>query len=303
MKRSASVWPVLLLFILLSCKKEKITVPDNRAPYYDQIPTVLIENYVNRIFIDLIGREPLDDEMELEVSRLREQHLSFGSRKSLINKLQSDTSYREGDLSYKQAYYHRFYEMCKVRLLEGASDAIFYEEIGNINFSILADSLEGDSLNMEVSKAERSRLEKVLACKNGYMTDSISVNEVLARMLDNQIYDKINMNTFNFINASFDDLFFRFPTNWEFQNSYDMIEFNTSAHVLGVSGQNKGDYIQILTRSREFYQGMITWAYVTLLARYPSSNEVAAEMKDFYSTGNFQDVQLHIMIKDEYANF
>lgn len=304
MKRLYTLLPVcLLLCFLVACKKEQITIPDNRAPHYSEIPTVLIENYVNRIFIDLIGREPLDVEMEEEVPRLREQHLSMESRRTLISKLQNDTIYREGDISYKHAYYQRFYDLCKARFLEGASDGVFYELISNLDFGILVDSLNGDSLSMEVRKADRARLEKVLASKQEYMLDSIDITEMMGRMLDNQIYDQINMNTFNFINASFNDLFFRFPTNYEFLNSYGMIETGTPGVVFGVSGQNKGDFIDILTHSRECYEGLITWGYVTLLARYPNSAEVAALMAGFYPTGNFQEVQLTIMIKDEYANF
>ena len=75
----------------------------------------MLENYVNRLYIDLIGREPLDDEMERDVLYLRDNDVSFGSRDSLILKLQSDTLFIEGDSSYKKAYFHRTYEMLKVR--------------------------------------------------------------------------------------------------------------------------------------------------------------------------------------------
>ena len=34
------------------------------------------------------------------------------------------------------------------------------------------------------------------------------------------------MNTFNFVNAAFDNLLFRYPTQNEFNNSYFMIEDN-----------------------------------------------------------------------------
>ena len=56
-------------------------------------------------------------------------------------------------------------------------------------------------------------------------TESIEIDEVTQRMLYNAVYDEINMNSFNFINATFDDLFFRFPTQAEFDDAYEVVEF------------------------------------------------------------------------------
>ena len=89
-KTAFTIGVILLLF---SCKKDPIIISINDAPYYDEIPTTLVEFYVNRLFIDLIGREPLDEEMENEVAFLRAYDLSMEGRDSLIVKLQTDTNY------------------------------------------------------------------------------------------------------------------------------------------------------------------------------------------------------------------
>ena len=85
----------LKYFLIILCffpvKKKGELIGGNNAPYYDEVPTILLENYVNRLYIDLIGREPLDDEMERDVLYLRDNDVSYGSRDSLILKLQSDT--------------------------------------------------------------------------------------------------------------------------------------------------------------------------------------------------------------------
>ena len=121
----------LIILCFFSCEKERELIGGNNAPYYDEVPTILLENYVNRLYIDLIGREPLDDEMERDVLYLKNNDVSFGSRDSLILKLQSDTLFIEGDSSYKKAYFHRTYEMLKVRLLEGVSNGVIQQEMGN----------------------------------------------------------------------------------------------------------------------------------------------------------------------------
>ena len=292
------------LLFLTSCKDgSEILVPDNNAPPYDGVPTILVENYINRIYIDLIGREPIDAEMNRDVSALREGDLGVDARVALITRLQSSTEFVEGDSSYKEAYYFRFYELTKARMLEGVSDGEINREIGLINDDILRDSLAGDWVQLQIHKTERQKLLDVLSCLSQYREGEITINEVYGRMLYNSIYDLINMNSINFIRACFDDLFFRLHTLAEFDQSFPIIEYGTSGSILGQPASNKLEYIDVLINSREYHEGMIRWAYKTLLAREPDAAEIDAVMGDFYQNKNYQKVQLDLMVTDEYANF
>lgn len=286
-----------------SCKNDVELIPDNDAPYYDNIPDVLIENYINRIYIDLLGREPLDAEMNAELSFLKESDLSFEARRKLIVKLQTDTVFIEGDLSYEIAYYHRQYEVIKVRMIEGASAAQIGEQMGPISFGIYVDSMNGNFVGMENGKQELKKYQDLLDAEWQYRDSMITINEVYRRMMFNGIYDVINMNTFNFINATFDNLFFRFPTQYEFYTGYNMVESNTSGILYGQSGQNKDDYLNILVSSREFYEGLIIFEYRNLLARDPKTNETIKLIQDLAQTRNLLLVQQEIMITNEYAHF
>ena len=136
-----------------------------------------------------------------------------------------------------------------------------------------------------------------------YYHGEIEINEMCRRMIFNPVYDNINMNTFNFVNAAFDNLLFRYPTEYEFDQVYTMIDDNTAQIVLGSSGNNKEDFTYIICDSREFYQGMIIWTYNTLLARNPTSVEVDLLMNDFYFSHDYQWLQRQIMKTDEYAHF
>ena len=293
-----------LFFTLLisSCKKDDV-IPGNDAPYYGKIPTILLENYVNRIYIDLIGREPLDIEMINDVQYLRDGDVSLESRDALLYKIQYDTTYIEGDSSYKLAYFHRMYEMLKVRLLEGASNAYISEDLNNHYQNYVVDSINGDMLNAYKRLLNYHKLNDVVESEADYYYNKIEINEVHRRMIYNSVYDNINMNTFNFVNAAFDNLLFRFPTQYEFNETYTMINDNTSQIVLGSSGNNKEDFTHIICNSREFYSGVIIWAYVTLLAREPSTKEVDYLMQKFYDDHDFQWIQRQIMQTDEYAHF
>jgi hypothetical protein len=119
----------------------------------------------------------------------------------------------------------------------------------------------------------------------------------------NSIYDEINMNTFNFINASFDDSFFRFPTETELENAFPTIEFNGAGVLFGQSISTKSDYLLVLTTSSEFREGMIRWCYRNLLARDAESFEVVALLPVFNNGFDTKLVQQHILISDEYAGF
>ena len=294
---------LFLIFLFLSCKKDPEVIPNNNAPYYNEIPTILLENYVNRVYIDLLGREPLDQEMEQDVQFLRDHDVSIGSRDTLLYKLQFDTAYVPGDSSYKYAYFHRMYEMFKVRLIEGASNSYISNELGNHYLNYINDSVNGNMLDANNKLRQYNILNDVLKSEHQYYDGEIEINEVHRRMIYNSVYDQINMNTFNFINAAFDNLLFRYPTQYEFDEVYKMIEDNTAQIVLGSSGNNKEGFTYIICDTKEFYEGVIIWAYGTLLARIPTTEETDLLMNSFYFDNDFQWVQRQIMKTDEYAHF
>lgn len=293
----------LVAFVFLaSCKKDEY-IGDNNAPYYDGIPTVKVENYVNRLFIDLLGREPLDTEMAAEVATLKANKLSFEARESLITRLQTDTNFVAGDSSYFIAYHVRLYNLFKFRLLEGASDSEIDFYLGLAQNDVNADSIGGDSLSMQMAKMRVTRLKAVKNIPFDYRKGVIDIRTVYARLLYNDVYDFINMNSFNFVRASFNDLFARFPTDNEFNSAYAMVESNTPNILFGQPGQNKGDMVQILINSNEFKEGLIRWCYKTFLAREAETNEVYGLITDFNTTLDFQKLQREILKTDEYANF
>ena len=292
-----------IILVLFSCKKDDVLIGNNDAPYYGGVPTVLVEFYVNRVFIDLIGREPFDEEMENEVAFLRSYDLSMEGRDSLIIKLQTDTTYIPGDSSYKFAYYHRMYEILKVRMIEGASNAEINQYSSNAYQRYVVDSLAGEMQDANKRLLDYHNLQDVIKSELQYYNGIIGIKDMHRRMIFNAVYDEINMNVFNYINAVFDNLLFRYPTLFEFDESYKMISDNTPQILLGQSGQSKYDFADIVCDSRGFYEGVIQWAYLTLLARVPTSKEVDKLMNKFYYDYDFQYIQRQIMVSDEYAHF
>jgi len=190
----------------------------------------------------------------------------------------------EGDTSYQRAYYQHLYDLTKIRCLEGVADSRVPEFFGN-------------------SDEEDERLEAILTTRIDLQEGRIQLSEAFARMVHNKIYDAINMNSFNFVNATFDNLFWRFPSNAEFSAGFEMVENETPQMILGQSGQNKEDYVRILSESREMFEGLIIWSYQQLLSRRPKSAETSTLLDDFVSHRDIRLIQQFIMVSDEYANF
>jgi hypothetical protein len=298
------IYILFLIFLSVGCKKEtSLLIEDNRIANPYTVSTIKVRNYVNKLFIDLLGRTPTDEEKERETSLLQDASLSMDARRKLIHKLQSDTTFIEGDSSYKIAYYNRIYNLCKARLLEGADDSEFSQRIGNLNFAVTIARLEGDSVRVFRSLYEIEKNKAVLDSRIALRNGDISINQMYARMLNNSIYDVINMNSFNFINASFDDLFDRFPTQEEFNSAYPIIENNEGNIFWGVYIDNKFDYCKTLTSGTAFNEGLIQWTYLNLLGRACSSLELFNRLQEFNSHQNYQLIQEKILQSNEYAQF
>ncbi|MEC7160084.1 MAG: hypothetical protein VXW24_07300, partial [Bacteroidota bacterium] len=107
---------MLGFLVMFGCQEDEVVIiPDNEPPQGQYVSTVQIENYIQRCFIDLLGREALDEEMTFYFNLLKSNELSGESRDAMLLDLQRDTTYREGDSSYRHAYSQRIYSLGKGR--------------------------------------------------------------------------------------------------------------------------------------------------------------------------------------------
>ena len=293
-----------ILFSTGSCKKTTDDLyADNDAPYFDKVPSVKVRNYVNRMFIDLIGREPLDSEMEAETAALMVANVNDSVRTLLITKLMADYTFRDGDTSYALAYHKRIYELGKIRFLEGVSEGQLRDQASIYRQNAISDSLGNNLPGYEENTIKYDEIMNVLLSSSRYQNGSNTLSEQFAAMISCDIYDIINMNTFNFVNACFGDLFFRFPSEAEFNTGFNMVEDNIPGTLFSNTGETKADFIRIMTQSAECRQGVIIWSYNTLLARDPSSQELDLELQKYGVDTDLKALQKRILISDEYGNF
>jgi len=288
---------------MLPACSEDLVVVDGNPPYSTfNVSDIKIANYVNRLYIDLVGREPLDDELTLAVDRLKFGGLKRTIRDSLIRVLMTDTTFRENEYSYKAAYVQNLYNLAKVRCLEGSSDGEIQQRIGVLAFGALQDSLEGN-WDAYYQKQNQIRRNRAVLDSRQALYDGMPYHQMYAFMIDNGVYDVINMNTFNFVRATFDQLLWRLPTEQEFNASFDMIQYNEPEELFGLPGSSKNDYVRILTESNEMLEGMLIWCFQVFMSRAPSPGETVTLLPAYNASRDINWLIAQLLVTDEYANF
>ena len=287
---------LLVSTFFISCKKTEIVhenkiITGNVPPPYQGVTTIQIQNYINKLFIDLIGDEPSDAELTTLTDLLITNNLEEATRITVIE-----------DILAKVAHRSRYWTLTSVRYIGGFDkDYLTNEKALYEYLSVYYKSL-GDTFTSFVMDYEVIRLDRTLTADTDLGTGAITISEYVARFCNNVIYDEINMGTTNFVLACFENMFFRTPTVEELTQSETMV--NGSPATLFLSdGKSKGDFLKIVTGSDEFFQGMAVEAYNFLLARDPETLESNELTEKFKTSNDYKDLYIEICKTDEYAGF
>jgi hypothetical protein len=294
---------VFHLFLAGCTETENIAVKNNQPPNYKGVSTLRVENYVQRMFIDLLGREATETERISFTNQLKLAELHDSCRQRLVNMLMFDTTYRLGDSSYRHAFAQRIYDISKARFLEGASDPSIAQFIGNLNFGITVARLNGDSIGVYRYTDAKTKYFDVLNSRYVFRKRIKDYRNICAVMMNNSIYDGINMNSFNYINAVFDNCFNRNPSEAEFDRSYLIIHYNEPAVIFSRWAANKNEYCDAVVNSDAFHEAQIRWFYYVLLQREATTAEVSKLFHAFYQSHQIEQVIKNVIIGDEYAQF
>lgn len=263
---------------------------NNPAPY-SGVTTTQIQDYINRIYIDLIGREPTDAELTNWTSHLKNNELSADSRGNLINTIQGTPD-----------YFQRFFEIYSGQLLGGVTSDDIQGEIAQYQTFQTNALINGDTLQAQLLGYAIGLIQDVVNANTDYMQNNITINEFFQRMIFNPIFDDINMGSENFVLACFEGLFKRYPTDVELDKSVDIVNGQPRT-IWSTSGTSKEDFVNIVTTVPDFYEGLTIEIYRQLLARNPSSVEMGQGTLELTITGTYQTLQREVMKTDEYAGF
>lgn len=280
---------LLLLFMMSACKKkefENIYVEGNKPlPDYTVDP-IKIESYYNRIYIELLGRKPNNSEATNATALLKNEHFNQSNRTSLIAQIQQSNEYRQRTYSNIKANLLNQLDTAQITLFIG----IFTNALSQPQY---ANSI--DLINYEIARLKR--LQNIPKALEG---DTLDIMEIYRRCVNNYFYDQLNMGTENFVVSTFQHFFDRYPALQELEKGKKMVD-GMSSDLFFEYGTTKNDYVQIIMRSDNFYEGQVRDLYRRYLFREPLTEEMFNESRFFKQDLNYKKLQQRILSSDEYA--
>lgn len=276
---------LLSVFIFMSCTKvEDVIVDGNIHPPDYTIENSTISNYINKLYISTIGREPTDNEFNSDFGVLRNSNLSQESREIVI----------DGILS-KEEYNNNLFKLESANLLNGVDTAMINENVLILQF--LSTTASGiDSIYIHYELERMLEFQSVIEDLNN---ETISNIEMHKRMINNNFYDDINMGTENFVVSMFQNFMGRYPTTAEIENSSIMVDGGNST-MFFVAGSGKDDFIDIFFDSDEYYTGQTDILFNRYLFRTPTSEESINYSLDYIESKNYKHLQRRILSTNEF---
>ncbi len=282
---------ILLLFAIafsiVSCKKESNEyIEGNVAPPDNTIETVTKENYVNKLYISVLGRQATDAEYNAGLAIINKDNLSESNRSELIDVVMGNDE-----------YYHNEYETVREDVLNGI-DTSNYELYKTIFKNAKMATVDPDEIYYYHHFIARiNLLQNVFDDLN---SETINFIEVHKRCVYNHFYDEINMGTENFVVSMYQNFLFRYPTTDELDKASTMVDGRESI-VFYELGKSKENFMDIFFASDEYVEGQIRTAFLRFLFREPSVEELVGMAALYKADFDFKKMQKRILMLDEYV--
>ncbi len=285
MKRIAECLLVCFLFtVFTSCENEEV-VPGNLAPPDQTIENVTISNYVNRVYVSVLGREASDSEKSTGYDLLRQSNLSNASRSQFLDQVFSSGNYLP-----------HLYDFARTELLNNldTTDITYFR--GLLNY-YLTDTTYAQNWSAFIYEIER--LDSLQRVPSDLINHLLGIAHLHKRCANNYFYDQINMGTENFVVSCFQHFLNRYPTENELIQGKRMVD-GAPAILFLESGQTKTDFINIFFASRDYQEGLAINLYRRFLLRSPTSIEMGNAVQAFSSTHDYVQMQKNILSTNEY---
>lgn len=277
---------VVLCCTFAACEKDSIVYIDgNVAPPDSTVESVTLTNYLNKVYISLLGRKASDQEFDEGLSLLQASNANYSSRSSLVETVMS-----------KEEYFHNEYETIRADVLNNADTADFttFKTIFTDSKKTTNDQILIDWYDFAIHRL--SLLQDVIP---DLESGSIDFTEVQKRCVYNNFYDDINMGTENFVVSIYQNFVFRYPTVSELENAKKMVDGGESI-VFFTAGKSKEDFLDIFFSSNEYYEGQVRTNYKRFMYREPTSEELILATKSYKVNNDFKLMQKAIFVTDEY---
>lgn len=277
---------LLLLMVATACKKYEINeITGNEPPPDTYVSPILKENYVNRLYITLLGRKADSLEFNAGLALLGSGAVSQASRATLIDQIMAQPDYRLN-----------LFDIAVKEILEDADTASMRNDRDRYA-SYLGDSAYID--NWATYQLWTDQLTLLLEAPDDLLAGTIGQNELNARCAFNPFYDEINMGTENFVVSLYQHFLFRYPSISELENASTMVDGSESVAFL-VAGRTKADFVQIFFHSNDYYEGRVRDLFLKYLLREPSTTETYTLATQFSDDQDYGKLQKTILASVEY---
>lgn len=274
--------------LIVGCKKDEaiIVVSGNTAPPDNTIATIVKENYVNKVYISVLGREPVTAEMTSGLSLINQHNLSVADRNAFLD-----------DVFSKSGYNQRIYEIASIKILNTYDTTAINDQI-NLYTLLLTQPQYAPFytvINMELTRLYD--LKDIPVDLNNTTLTPIGMHR---RLMNNYFYDQINMGTENFVVSSFQNFMDRYPTSNELAEGKKMVD-GLSAILFFTTGTTKDNYMDIILDTDNYFESQVRELFVRYLFRQPTSVEMTDYASDYKTDLDYKKLQKAILSLDEYV--
>jgi hypothetical protein len=280
-----SFWVVLWTCGACNPETELITVPNNTAPPDYAVSLVVMENYVSKSYISLLGRKPLQPEVTAAMTLLSRNNAAPDDRKTFLQ-----------GVVQNEEFTRRMYDVARAEILANLDTTDIRDRV--FVFTLLLNDPQYTDF-YPLIQAEIDRLGRLREIPQALRDGLIDRGEMHRRCVDNSFYDDINMGSQNFVLSLFEYFLGRYPTESEEQAAILMVE-GFDAVIFLKEGNTKSALIDIFFESEDYYEGQVVDVYRDYLFRDPNSSEMAAATIQYKMTRDFRALLVSILASDEY---
>jgi hypothetical protein len=278
---------ILFLFLISACTdgSELILVPDNNSPPDDSVPEVVMETWVNKVYISLLGRKATDVEFSGAMDMLKQENASVAKRKAVLEVV-----------IVKPEFKSRMFDVARTEMLNNLDMADIPNQIALLQI-LLNDPNYAPFISL--IQYEIDRLNALLDIPAGLASGAIDRKEMHRRCADNYYYDQVNMGSLNFVLSLFEYFLKRNPTESETEAAVRMADGFESLLFLE-TGASKDDLLHIFFDSDDYLEGEVINVYNDYLFRQPTSVEMSEGTLVYRQSGKYEDLIKSVLSSDDF---
>lgn len=276
---------ILALVFSTSCTKHVVVDVDN-PPIDSTITAADRSSFVNGVYIALLGRKPLDTEFDQTLIQLEVDPYSEAVRRAIVQGLQSEES---AAFVILQNSLNRY--------LDGTDTAGLRAEY---NYCVNQAQNAGSQSAIDYWTEKAQQFFPLLTATEDLHSATLTYVGLQKYIIDNRIYDQINMGTENFVVSAYNNYYLRYPSATEQADAITMVN-GYDASLYGVSGKGKADFIDVFFDQTEFYQGIVVTQFEQYLLRQPTTYELYHHTQTVAASGgDWAALQLELLGSYEY---